>query len=151
MLHLPFEGWNLRRFIQIQNIHLCTRSNGLFSVKLCNKNNPEEIQNMYVIPDLTPRNRKKTKHCVANYVAGLNKSEKLCKIKNGKIVQRQDETFAQNINYSLLLMILPKPIALYHLLLQLWTVLILIPLSTMTVMHMMLQLYKELINSQLFV
>ena len=24
MLHLPFEGWNIQRFIRIQNIHLCT-------------------------------------------------------------------------------------------------------------------------------
>ena len=26
MLHSSFEGWNIQRFIRIQNIHLCTNT-----------------------------------------------------------------------------------------------------------------------------
>ena len=57
--------------------------------KLRNKNNPDEIQSVYVTPDLTPEEQKDNK-ALRNQLAELNKSEKLYKIKNRKTVRRQN-------------------------------------------------------------
>lgn len=56
--------------------------------KLRNKDNPAEIQSVYITPDLTPKEQKENK-ALRNQLAELNKSEKLYKIKNGKIVRRE--------------------------------------------------------------
>ena len=56
--------------------------------KLRSKDNPEEIQSVYITPDLTPKEQKENK-ALRSQLAELNKSEKLYKIKNGKIVRRQ--------------------------------------------------------------
>ena len=43
-------------------------------IRLCNKDNPEEIQSMYVTPDLTPKEQKENK-ALRSQLAELNKSK----------------------------------------------------------------------------
>ena len=55
--------------------------------KLCDKNNPEEVKNIYVTPDLTPKEQKESK-ALRSKLAEMNRDGKKFWIKNGKIVQR---------------------------------------------------------------
>ena len=55
--------------------------------KLRNKNNPENIRNVYVTPDLTPREQQQNK-ALRVKLAEMNNGAKKYWIKNGKIVQR---------------------------------------------------------------
>jgi len=55
--------------------------------KLRNKDNPADIQKVYITPDLTPREQHENK-VLRTKLAEMNKSEKKYWIKNGRIVQR---------------------------------------------------------------
>jgi len=55
--------------------------------KLRDKGNPEDIQKVYITPDLTPREQQGNK-ALRFRLAEMNKSEKKYWIKNGRIVQR---------------------------------------------------------------
>ena len=56
--------------------------------KLRAKDNPEDIQKVYITPDLTPREQQHNKALRAR-LAEMNKDGKKYLIKNGRIVQRE--------------------------------------------------------------
>jgi len=57
--------------------------------KLRSRDNPEDIQKVYIMPDLTPREQQHNKDLRVQ-LAEKNKNEKKYLIKNGRIVQKGD-------------------------------------------------------------
>ena len=57
--------------------------------KLRNKEHPSNIQKIYITPDLTPKEQQANK-ALRSQLDEMNKPDKLYKIKNGKIVRRED-------------------------------------------------------------
>ena len=57
--------------------------------KLRNENNPDDINNIYITPDLTPKEQAANK-ALRLQLKELNKNGKTHRIKNGKIVQLKD-------------------------------------------------------------
>ena len=57
--------------------------------KLRNKEYPSNIQKIYITPDLTPKEQQANK-ALRSRLDEMNKPNKLYKIKNGKIVRRED-------------------------------------------------------------
>lgn len=57
--------------------------------KLRNKEHPNDIQKIYITPDLTPKEQLANK-ALRSQLDEMNKPDKLYKIKNGKIVRRED-------------------------------------------------------------
>ena len=55
--------------------------------KLRNKEHPNDIQRIYITPDLTPKEQKENR-ALRNNLAELNQTGKNFKIKNGQIVRR---------------------------------------------------------------
>ena len=56
--------------------------------KLRNKENPDNIKQIFISPDLTPKEQEVNK-ALHLQLKELNKDEKRYQIKNGKLVQRQ--------------------------------------------------------------
>ena len=56
---------------------------------LRNKEHPTHINKVFITPDLTPQQQAKNKQLRAR-LSELNKSEKIYRIKNGKIVRRDE-------------------------------------------------------------
>ena len=63
-------------------LHTCT--------KLSQRENPQEIQKLFITPDLIPREQETNKKLRAE-LKELNKEGNLYRIKNGKIIQREHQ------------------------------------------------------------
>ena len=59
--------------------------------KLSNCENPAEIQKLFITPDLTPREQEANK-ALRTELKELNKEQNLYRIKNGKIVRRENQS-----------------------------------------------------------
>jgi len=58
------------------------------AAKLKNENHPKEVQQMFITPDLTPKEQQANKK-LREELKELNKEGRIYYIKNGKIVQRR--------------------------------------------------------------